>query len=55
MARQQAIKAGQQLSQKEMLTLVEELFDCGSSNVTPTGSPTYLEFKEDYLDRMFGK
>lgn len=55
MARQQAIKAGQQLTQKEMLALVEELFDCGSPNVTPTGSPTYLEFKEDYLDRMFGK
>jgi DNA mismatch repair protein MutL len=55
MARQQAIKAGQTLSQKEMLVLVEELFACTSPNVTPTGSPTYLEFKEDYLDRMFGK
>jgi len=55
MARQQAIKAGQVLSQKEMLVLVEELFACTSPNVTPTGSPTYLEFKEDYLDRMFGK
>ncbi|GAC1440664.1 MAG: DNA mismatch repair endonuclease MutL [Sediminibacterium sp.] len=55
MARQQAIKAGQQLTQKEMLTLVEELFTSGSPNVTPTGSPTYLEFKEDYLDRMFGR
>lgn len=55
MARQQAIKAGQTLSQKEMLTLVEELFTCSSPNVTPTGSPTYLEFKEDYLDRMFGR
>eukprot|EP00611_Tribonema_gayanum_P031383 TRINITY_DN9063_c0_g2_i1.p1 TRINITY_DN9063_c0_g2~~TRINITY_DN9063_c0_g2_i1.p1 ORF type:complete len:143 (+),score=0.79 TRINITY_DN9063_c0_g2_i1:477-905(+) len=55
MARQQAIKAGQILSQKEMLVLVEELFACTSPNVTPTGSPTYLEFKEDYLDRMFGK
>ncbi len=55
MARQQAIKAGQALSQKEMLVLVEELFACTSPNVTPTGSPTYLEFKEDYLDRMFGK
>lgn len=55
MARQQAIKAGQSLSQKEMLVLVEELFACTSPNVTPTGSPTYLEFKEDYLDRMFGK
>lgn len=55
MARQQAIKAGQSLSQKEMLVLVEELFACQTPNVTPTGSPTYLEFKEDYLDRMFGK
>ncbi len=55
MARQQAIKAGQALSQKEMLVLVEDLFTCGSPNVTPTGSPTYLEFKEDYLDRMFGR
>ena len=55
MARQQAIKAGQSLSQKEMLVLVEELFTCSSPNVTPTGSPTYLEFKEDYLDRMFGR
>ncbi len=55
MARQQAIKAGQSLTQKEMLVLVEELFTCGSPNVTPTGSPTYLEFKEDYLDKMFGR
>jgi DNA mismatch repair protein MutL len=55
MARQQAIKAGQSLSQKEMLVLVEELFACDSPNTTPTGAPTYLEFKEDYLDRMFGK
>jgi DNA mismatch repair protein MutL len=55
LARQQAIKAGQSLTQKEMLVLVEELFTCSSPNVTPTGSPTYLEFKEDYLDRMFGR
>jgi DNA mismatch repair protein MutL len=55
MARQQAIKAGQQLTQKEMITLVEELFECKTANVTATGSPTYIEFKEDYLDRMFGK
>jgi DNA mismatch repair protein MutL len=55
MARQQAIKSGQSLTQKEMLALIEDLFTCGSPNVTPTGSPTYLEFKEDYLDRMFGR
>jgi len=55
LARQQAIKAGQSLTQNEMLVLVEELFTCSSPNVTPTGSPTYLEFKEDYLDKMFGR
>ncbi len=55
LSRQQAIKAGQALSQKEMLVLIEDLFTCNSPNITPTGSPTYLEFKEDYLDRMFGR
>ena len=55
MSRQQAIKAGQNLSQKEMQTLVEELFQCTTPNSTASGAPTYLEFKEDYLDRMFGK
>ena len=54
-ARQQAIKAGQQLGQKEMTTLIEDLFKCSTANVTPNGSPTYIEFKEDYLDRMFGR
>jgi len=55
MSRQQAIKAGQTLQQKEMETLLEELFQCSTPNVTPNGSPTYLEFKEDYLMKMFGK
>lgn len=55
MSRQQAIKAGQTLGQQEMKQLIEELFLCNTPNVTPTSSPTYLEFKEDYLDRMFGR
>jgi DNA mismatch repair protein MutL len=55
MARQQAIKAGQALGQTEMASLVQELFQCNTANITPTGSPTYIEFKEDYLDRMFGR
>jgi len=54
-ARQQAIKSGKSLAQKEMVVLVEELFNCQTPNVTPNGSPTYLEFKGDYLERMFGK
>ena len=55
MSRQQSIKAGQVLTQKEMQSLAEELFQCSTPNITVTGSPTYLEFKEDYLDRMFGR
>lgn len=55
MSRQQSIKAGQQLSQKEMLALVEELFECNTPNTTPTGNATYMEFKEDYLMRMFAR
>ena len=55
MSRQQAIKAGQALTQKEMQSLTEELFQCSTPNITVTGSPTYLEFKEDYLDKMFGR
>ncbi|MEJ7829188.1 MAG: DNA mismatch repair endonuclease MutL [Segetibacter sp.] len=54
-AKQQAIKSGKALSQKEMLVLAEELFSCETPNVTPNGSPTYLEFKGDYLEKMFGK
>ena len=54
-ARQQAIKTGTTLSQKEMLVLTEELFACTTPNITPGGHPTYLEFKQDYLERMFGK
>ncbi len=53
MARQQNIKAGQNLSQKEMQVLIENLFNCATPNTTPSGNPTYLEFKEDYLTRMF--
>jgi DNA mismatch repair protein MutL len=55
MAKQQSVKPGQSLSQKEMSTLIEELFTCEAPNITPAGSPTYMEFKSDYLDRMFGK
>ncbi len=55
MSRQQSIKTGQQLDQKEMIALTDALFACTTPNVTPGGNPTYLEFKEDYLNRMFGR
>ena len=55
LTRQNAIKAGQSLSQKEMQNLIEDLFKCSTPNTTVTGNPTFIEFKEDYLDRMFTK
>ena len=55
MARQQAVKAGKILTQAEMVRLVEDLFHCDISALTASGdSPTYIEFKEDYLDGLFG-
>ena len=55
MALQQSIKAGQPLSQKEMDSLVENLFACDVPNSTPTGRPTYMSFKKQELDKMFGR
>ena len=55
LARQQSIKSGQVLTSKEMHVLMEELLACNTPNVTPGGNPTYIEFKGDYLERMFGR
>jgi DNA mismatch repair protein MutL len=53
LASQDAIKAGQQLSHKEMKSLTDDLFHCSTPNVTISGNPTYIEFKVDYLERLF--
>lgn len=55
LARQQAIKTGVRLTGREMKQLVNDLFACEQSNSTPDGNPTYLEFKLEQLERMFGK
>ena len=54
-AAQQAIKPGTSLSQKEMQNLISDLFQCQQSNTSPGGKPTYLEFRKDQLDKMFGR
>lgn len=54
LAWQHAIKPGRCLTQKEMKTLAEEMFACDQPNVTPAGKPTYIAFKRDYIERMFG-
>lgn len=55
MAWQNAVKPGQALAQKEMKTLVDDLFNCEVPNTTPNGKPCYLEFKKDELNKMFGR
>jgi DNA mismatch repair protein MutL len=55
MARQSAIKAGQSLTQKEMHSLIESLMECEIPTLTASGAPTYIDFKESYLDGLFSK
>ena len=55
LARQQSVKTGVRLTEREMRQLVNDLFACEQSNVSPDGNPTYLEFKQEQLEKMFGK
>jgi DNA mismatch repair protein MutL len=55
LARQHAISAGVALTEKEMHSLVADLFSCNIPNMTASGYPTFLELKLDYLERIFGK
>jgi len=55
LARQQSIKTGVRLTEREMRQLVNDLFACEQANVTPDGNPTYLEFRQEQLDKMFGR
>lgn len=55
MAIQNAIKPGKILTQKEMQSLVFDLFECETSNTTPNGKPTYLSFKKEEMDKLFGR
>ena len=55
LARQQSIKTGTRLSEKEMRHLVNDLFACEQPNITPDGNPAYLEFKQEQLEKMFGR
>ena len=55
MAKQQAVRPGTVLEEKEMRMLVESLFACAQPNITPGGDPTYIEFKKDYVEKLFGR
>lgn len=53
LARQQAIRTGIRLTEREMKNLVQDLFASEQPNTTPDGNPTYLEFKQEQLEKMF--
>ncbi|HTL10295.1 MAG TPA: DNA mismatch repair endonuclease MutL [Chitinophagaceae bacterium] len=55
MAYQQAVKAGQPLAPREMDAIIQDLFACAQPNTTVGGNPTYIEFKNDYLEKLFGR
>ena len=55
LALQHAVKSGTSLSQKEMQSLVSDLFNCEISNATPNGKPVYMTFQKDEMDKMFGR
>jgi DNA mismatch repair protein MutL len=55
LSRQQSIKSGTPLAEKELKQLVYSLFACSQPNITPAGQPTYLEFRQEQLEKMFGK
>jgi len=55
LAWQHAIKSGRSLTEKEMTALLEALFHCAQPNISPSGKPTYIEFKEDQLEKLFGR
>ena len=52
-ARTQSIKVGKQLTETEMKTLINNLFACHTPNSTPNGKPTFIEFKREYIEKMF--
>lgn len=55
LAWQHAIKGGISLSEKEMRTLAENLFECMHPNITASGNPTFIEFRKEYVEKMFNK
>ncbi|MEI9935448.1 MAG: hypothetical protein WDM71_11510 [Ferruginibacter sp.] len=52
LAAQQSVKAGTSLTQKEMQTLIDDLFACASPNITFNGKPVYTEFNKNELDKI---
>ncbi len=55
LAQRHAIKPGKKLSSNEMQSFIDQLFACSQSQMTPSGKYTFIPFRIDELDKMFGR
>ncbi|MBI1343981.1 MAG: DNA mismatch repair endonuclease MutL [Terrimonas sp.] len=55
LAKQQSIKAGNRLTERELKILVTDLFNSSQPNTAPDGSPIYLSFNKAALEKLFGR
>ena len=55
LAWQHAVKAGTVLSETEMRSLTDSLFRCLQPNTSPNGKPVFVDFKKEYLEKLFGR
>lgn len=53
LATQQSVKTGTSMGIEEMKALLHDLLACAQPGITASGSPTYVEFKKDYIDQLF--
>jgi DNA mismatch repair protein MutL len=55
LARQQCIKTGTHLTEREMKQLLSDLLSCEQPNRTPDGYPVYVHFTTEQLEKLFEK
>lgn len=55
LAKRSSLKPGHALTQKELATLIDQLFECGQPNYTPDGRPTFIILEMDKFDKFFNR
>jgi DNA mismatch repair protein MutL len=55
MARKASVKSGEELTEKEMKNLIDQLFACETPNFTPDGRHTVITFDLNDIENLFQK
>jgi DNA mismatch repair protein MutL len=53
LAIKQSTKAGTQLSDREMQSLIRDLSACAQPNLSISGQPVYVLMRPEYLEKLF--